>query len=171
MTMMAESAITRLQLAGTGISATCEPERGAAREDARRPRREAGRERASDAPANRLGQPCGPSDQANPGGRIVAGNRAVVYQGPGKVSVESVDYPELVLKPGPGVPAANESRKCPHGVILKVVASNIRGSDQHLVRGRTTAPVGLILGHEITGDAGERDPDVEKLPFADIGAV
>jgi len=84
--------------------------------------------------------------------RIVAGNRAVVYQGPGKVSVESVDYPELVLKPGPGVPPANENRKCPHGVILKVVASNICGSDQHMVRGRTTAPMGLILGHEITVD-------------------
>jgi glyoxylase-like metal-dependent hydrolase (beta-lactamase superfamily II) len=70
----------------------------------------------------------------------VADNRAVVYRGPGKVSGESVDYPELVLKPGPGVPMGNENRKYPHGVILKVVASNICGSDQHMVRGRTTAP-------------------------------
>jgi len=27
-------------------------------------------------------------------------NRGVVYTGPGKVSVESIDYPELVLRPG-----------------------------------------------------------------------
>ena len=41
------------------------------------------------------------------------GNKAVVYQGPGRVSVESVDYPELVLKPGPGVPKANANRAVP----------------------------------------------------------
>ena len=82
-------------------------------------------------------------------------NRGVVYTGPGKVSVESIDYPELVLRPGPGVPPINENRPCPHGVILKVVASNICGSDQHMVRGRTTAPPGLVLGHEITGEVVE----------------
>ena len=103
--------------------------------------------------------------------RIVAGNRAVVYGGPGKVFVESVDYPELVLNPGPGVPLGNENRKCPHGVILKVVASNICGSDQHMVRGRTTAPVGLILGHEITGEVVEKGPDVENLAVGDLVSV
>jgi hypothetical protein len=61
--------------------------------------------------------------------------------------VESVDYPELMLKPGPGMPPDNENRKCPHGVILKIVTSNICGSDQHMVSRRTTAPVGMILGH------------------------
>ena len=101
----------------------------------------------------------------------MAGNRAVVYQGPGKVSVESVDYPELVLKPGPGVPPSNENRKCPHGVILKVVASNICGSDQHMVRGRTTAPVGLILGHEITGEVLEAGSDVLFLKKGDLVSV
>jgi glutathione-independent formaldehyde dehydrogenase len=65
------------------------------------------------------------------------GNKAVIYQGPGRVTVESVDYPELVLKPGPGVPSLNANRQCPHGVILKVVSTNICGSDQHMVRGRT----------------------------------
>jgi glutathione-independent formaldehyde dehydrogenase len=103
--------------------------------------------------------------------RIVAGNRAVVYGGPGKVFVESVDYPELVLNPGPGVPLGNENRKCPHGVILKVVTSNICGSDQHMVRGRTTAPVGLILGHEITGEVVEKGPDVENLAIGDLVSV
>jgi glutathione-independent formaldehyde dehydrogenase len=55
----------------------------------------------------------------------------------------------------------NENRPCPHGVILKVVATNIFGSDQHMVRGRTTAPVGLVLGHEITGEIVEVGRDVE----------
>jgi hypothetical protein len=39
-----------------------------------------------------------------------------------------------------------------HGVILKVVTTNICGSDQHMVRGRTTAPAGMVLGHEIAGE-------------------
>jgi hypothetical protein len=30
---------------------------------------------------------------------------------------------ELVLRPGPGVPPINENRPCPHGAILKVVAT------------------------------------------------
>jgi glutathione-independent formaldehyde dehydrogenase len=99
------------------------------------------------------------------------GNKAVIYQGPGRVSVESVDYPELVLKPGPGVPKANENRQCPHGVILKVVSSNICGSDQHMVRGRTTAPPGLILGHEITGEVIEKGRDVEYLDVGDLVSI
>jgi glutathione-independent formaldehyde dehydrogenase len=103
--------------------------------------------------------------------RTMAGNRAVVYQGPGKVTVETVDYPELVLKPGPGVPPGNENRKCPHGMILKVVSTNICGSDQHMVRGRTTAPVGLILGHEITGEVVELGPDVENFRIGDLVSV
>ncbi|HEX3611080.1 MAG TPA: formaldehyde dehydrogenase, glutathione-independent [Sporichthyaceae bacterium] len=101
----------------------------------------------------------------------MAGNRAVVYMGPGKVSVESIDYPELVLRPGPGVPRINENRSCPHGVILKVVATNICGSDQHMVRGRTTAPEGLVLGHEITGEIVEVGRDVEYRKVGDLVSV
>lgn len=101
----------------------------------------------------------------------MAGNRAVVYQGAGTVSVESIDYPELVLKPGPGVPKGNANRQCPHGVILKVVSSNICGSDQHMVRGRTTAPTGLVLGHEIIGEVAEKGRDVETLAVGDLVSV
>lgn len=50
------------------------------------------------------------------------------------------------------VPLRLTKRKMEHAVILKVVATNICGSDQHMVRGRTSAPVGLSLGHEITGE-------------------
>lgn len=99
------------------------------------------------------------------------GNKAVIYKGKGSVAVESIDYPALELKDGPGVNPANVGRQCPHGVILKVVASNICGSDQHMVRGRTTAPPGLALGHEITGEVVETGPDVEFIKVGDLVSV
>ena len=67
-----------------------------------------------------------------------------------------------------GVNPANVGRKCPHGVILKVVSTNICGSDQHMVRGRTTAPQGLVLGHEITGEVVEAGPGVEFIKVGDL---
>jgi glutathione-independent formaldehyde dehydrogenase len=98
-------------------------------------------------------------------------NRAVIYRGPGHVEVENIDYPTLELKDGPGVNPANVGRQCPHGVILKVVATNICGSDQHMVRGRTTAPAGLPLGHEITGEVVEVGRDVEFIKTGDLVSV
>jgi len=62
-------------------------------------------------------------------------------------------------------------KDAPHGVILKIVTTNICGSDQHMVRGRTTAPPGLILGHEITGEVVEKGNDVEMLNVGDIVTV
>jgi glutathione-independent formaldehyde dehydrogenase len=95
------------------------------------------------------------------------GNRCVVYEGPGTVKVENIDYPKLELPPG--VPGLN--RKAEHGVILKIVATNICGSDQHMVRGRTTAPIGQTLGHEITGEIIEAGSDVEFLQRGDLVSV
>jgi len=94
----------------------------------------------------------------------MAGNKGVVYAGQGKVEVKDIGYPELTLPPG--VPGRN--RKCEHGVILKLVATNICGSDQHMVRGRTTAPIGQTLGHEITGEIIEVGSDVEFLAVGDL---
>ena len=91
----------------------------------------------------------------------MAGNRAVVYKGPGSVAVEEIDYPKLELG----------SRKCEHGVILRLVSTNICGSDQHMVRGRTTAESGLVLGHEITGEVIEVGRDVEFLEVGDLVSV
>src|SRR3989475_7063177 len=91
------------------------------------------------------------------------GNRCVVYVEPGKVSVETIDYPRLELP--------EQSRKCNHGVILKIVATNICGSDQHMVRGRTTAPKGQTLGHEITGEVIELGRDVEFIKKGDLVSV
>src|SRR5499433_2272489 len=88
-------------------------------------------------------------------------NRGLAYMGPGKVEIQSIDFPKLALG----------SRKCEHGVILKVVTTNICGSDQHMVRGRTTAPLGLILGHEITGEVIEAGRDVEFVKVGDLVSV
>ena len=101
----------------------------------------------------------------------MAGNRAVAYKEPGVVEVVDIDYPEFELKDGPGVNPANIGRKVPHGAILRTVSTNICGSDQHMVRGRTTAPEGLILGHEITGEVVEVGPDVEFINVGDICSV
>jgi len=92
----------------------------------------------------------------------MADNRGVVYIGPGKVEVQSIPFPKLVDPQG---------RKIEHGVILKVVSTNICGSDQHMVRGRTTAPAGLVLGHEITGEVIELGRDVERIKIGDLVSV
>ncbi|MGZ4351403.1 MAG: formaldehyde dehydrogenase, glutathione-independent, partial [Solirubrobacteraceae bacterium] len=66
---------------------------------------------------------------------------------------------------------ANGGRQRPHAASLKGVATNIGGSDQHMVRGRTTAPEGLILGHEITGEVIETGPGVEFIKKGDLCSV
>ncbi|MBO0595384.1 formaldehyde dehydrogenase, glutathione-independent [Nesterenkonia sp. E16_7] len=98
-------------------------------------------------------------------------NSAIAYKSPGVVEVVDTPYPEFELKDGPGVNPANIGRKVPHGAILRTVATNICGSDQHMVRGRTTAPAGLVLGHEITGEVVEVGPDVEFIKVGDIVSV
>jgi glutathione-independent formaldehyde dehydrogenase len=91
----------------------------------------------------------------------MADNRGVVYLGPEKVAVQEIDFPKL----------EHEHRKLPHAVILKIVSSNICGSDQHMVRGRTTAPRGMVLGHEITGEVIEKGDDVEFINVGDLVSV
>ncbi|MEP4680579.1 MAG: alcohol dehydrogenase catalytic domain-containing protein, partial [Rhodopirellula bahusiensis] len=92
-------------------------------------------------------------------------NKGVVYLGDGKVDVQSIDDPKLELS------YRGKTRQCHHGVILKVVSTNICGSDQHMVRGRTTAPAGMVLGHEITGEVVEAGRDVEFIKKGDICSV
>jgi glutathione-independent formaldehyde dehydrogenase len=89
-------------------------------------------------------------------------NRGVVYIGEGRVEVQGINFPELAEPSG---------RIAEHGVILRVVSTNICGSDQHMVRGRTTAPVGLVLGHEITGEVIEAGRDVLTLEKGDLVSV
>ncbi len=92
----------------------------------------------------------------------MAENRGVVFLGQNKVEVQSIDFPKMQNPAG---------KKITHGVILKIVATNICGSDQHMVRGRTTAPTGMVLGHEITGEIIEAGADVEYLKVGDLVTV
>lgn len=92
----------------------------------------------------------------------MASNRGVVYLGPNKVEVQSIDYPKMQNPQGKAIE---------HGVILRIVSTNICGSDQHMVRGRTTAPKGIVLGHEITGEIIEKGKDVEYLKVGDLVSV
>jgi glutathione-independent formaldehyde dehydrogenase len=89
-------------------------------------------------------------------------NQGVVYEGPGKVEVHNIDYPKFRDPQG---------REIEHGVILKIVSTNICGSDQHMVRGRTTAPKGIVLGHEITGEVVEKGRDVLFINVGDLVSV
>ncbi len=99
----------------------------------------------------------------------MATNRGVAYIKPGEVQVQSIPYPKLKMPKSETDPFGGKD--APHGVILKVVTTNICGSDQHMVRGRTTAPQGLILGHEITGEVIEKGTDVEMLNIGDLVTV
>ena len=67
------------------------------------------------------------------------------------MAVEDIDYPKLEI-PREVAEGMGIKQAAPHAVVLKLVATNICGSDQHMVRGRTTAPQGQTLGHEITGE-------------------
>src|SRR5580698_10254728 len=92
----------------------------------------------------------------------MAENSGVIFLGQNKVEVQSIDFPKLQNPAG---------KKINHGVILKVVSTNICGSDQHMVRGRTTATIGMILGHEITGEVIEAGSDVEYIKVGDLCSV
>src|SRR6201996_6615814 len=89
-------------------------------------------------------------------------NRGVVYLKPGRVEVQNIDFPTFRNPAG---------KTIDHGVILKVVTTNICGSDQHMVRGRTSAPAGMVLGHEITGEVIEKGSDVEMIALGDLVSV
>lgn len=94
---------------------------------------------------------------------MAAENRGVAYMKPGVVEVQNIDFPKLW--------DPTTKKKIEHGVLLKIVSTNICGSDQHMVRGRTTAPAGLVLGHEITGEVIEAGRDVLFIKKGDIVSV
>src|ERR1700749_3336786 len=95
-------------------------------------------------------------------GKAMAENSGVVFLGQNKVEVQSIDFPKMQNPDG---------KKINHAVILKVISTNICGSDQHMVRGRPTAPTGMVLGHEITGEIIETGADVEYLKVGDLVTV
>src|SRR3954451_10253241 len=98
-------------------------------------------------------------------------NRIVVYKGPGEVAVEDIDYPKLEVPEYVADNMGYSSKEAPHGAILRIVSTNICGSDQHMVRGRTTAPPGQTLRHEITGEVIEKGNDVQFIKEGDLCSV
>lgn len=92
----------------------------------------------------------------------MAENTGVVYMGQNQVAVQSIPFPTMKDPTGKDIA---------HGVILRVISTNICGSDQHMVRGRTTAPTGMVLGHEITGEVIEAGSDVEYVKVGDLVTV
>lgn len=91
--------------------------------------------------------------------------KAVAYCGP--ETVEVIEVPDVTLDN----PDELGGGLCRHGVIVKVVASGICGSDHHVYRGRTAASGGFILGHEATGEVVEVGPDVERARVGDWCSV
>ena len=89
-------------------------------------------------------------------------NRAVAFHGINNMQVDTLDFPKLEMPDG---------RKAPHGVILKIVAANICGSDLHIYRGSFPVPDGMVMGHEMTGEVIEVGEDVEFLHEGDLVSV
>src|SRR6201999_4434644 len=81
---------------------------------------------------------------------------------PMKMELQTFDFPKLITPTG---------KKANHGAILKLVTTNICGSDQHIYRGRFPAPTGMILGHENTGEVVEVGRDVEFIKVGDLVSV
>jgi glutathione-independent formaldehyde dehydrogenase len=89
-------------------------------------------------------------------------NHAVTFMGPNKVEVQEHDYPKMEDPKG---------RKIEHAAILKLVTTNICGSDLHIYNGRFAAPAGMQLGHENTGEVVEVGAAVQYIKKGDICSV
>jgi glutathione-independent formaldehyde dehydrogenase len=78
--------------------------------------------------------------------------RAVVWKGPGKVSVDDV--------PDPRIESATD-------VLVRISTAGICGSDLHMYEGRTAAKPGVVMGHENMGVIEEVGDAVKQLSPGD----
>ena len=85
---------------------------------------------------------------------MATGNRIVTFEKPMEMKVNTFKFPELITPQG---------KKAPHGAILKIVTTNICGSDLHIYRGSFEVPKGMTMGHEMTGEVIEVGSDVEYI--------
>ena len=90
------------------------------------------------------------------------GNRAVTFLGAERMEVQEKGYPKLEDPKG---------RKIEHAVILKLIATNICGSDLHIYDGRFAAPSGMQMGHENTGEVVEIGSHVQHVKKGDLCSV
>ncbi|AEI68828.1 glutathione-independent formaldehyde dehydrogenase [Corallococcus macrosporus] len=82
--------------------------------------------------------------------------KALVYEGPRKVSVKEV-------------PDAKIER--PTDAVVRIRSTNICGSDLHMYEGRTDMEPGRVLGHENLGEVVEVGSAVDKLKVGDWVAI
>jgi glutathione-independent formaldehyde dehydrogenase len=78
--------------------------------------------------------------------------KAVVYDGPKKVSVKEVDDPKISK---------------PTDAIVKITSAAICGSDLHMYEGRSPAEPGIVFGHEIMGVVEEVGDGVQQIKVGD----
>ena len=79
--------------------------------------------------------------------------RAVVYRGPEQVEV--VEVPDARVEQ-------------PTDILVRIIATNICGSDLHMYEGRTDVEPGKVLGHEPLGEVVEIGSAVTRLEPGDI---
>jgi threonine dehydrogenase-like Zn-dependent dehydrogenase len=78
------------------------------------------------------------------------------------MQLQDKEFPKLVDPKG---------RTIEHGVILKLVASDICASDLHIYNGRFQASAGMQMGHENTGEVVEVGSHVQHLKEGDLCSV
>lgn len=79
--------------------------------------------------------------------------KALVYEGPRKVRVNSVPDPKI---------------ERPTDVLVKITSTNICGSDLHMYEGRTSVEKGKVLGHENLGEVVEVGDAVVRVKKGDL---
>ncbi|KAJ0420057.1 chaperonin 10-like protein [Aspergillus carlsbadensis] len=79
--------------------------------------------------------------------------RAVVFNGPFKVSVDNRPLPQI---------------QHPGDIIVKATYTALCGSDLHVYRGLEPAGTGFIMGHELTGEVVEVGDAVKSVAVGDV---
>ena len=82
--------------------------------------------------------------------------KAVVFQGPFKLSVEDVEDPKI---------------EEPGDAVTRITTANICGSDLHPYEGRAPLEAGMVLGHENMGIVEETGPGVNRVKAGDRVSV
>ena len=78
--------------------------------------------------------------------------KAVVYNGPKDVSVNTIDDPKIEKQTD---------------VIIRLTTTNICGSDLHMYEGRTSFEKGRVFGHENLGEVIEVGAAVDRIKKGD----
>lgn len=78
--------------------------------------------------------------------------KAVIFDGPGKVSVQDRPIPKIQEETD---------------IVVEVTYTALCGSELHVFRGHQPSPNGFIMGHEFTGIVKEAGKDVKTVKVGD----